>query len=624
MTLRGKVTAALALAPLAFLCAVCPTLALASGASSTGAYTVTVPTEVSVGEPLTVTSDLPAQSNLDIKLTSTDDAWKLRNGGASVGYDVSSRQLQHSATNAQTFTDNLSVTISGAPACSGTYTDTLTFSFDFRVNEFALTFDAGAGALPAGTETERQVEYGASLGTLPEPTREGYQFAGWFDAAEGGTRYTDASIMPAQAVTLYARWTANAYTVKFDANAAWGGKGSVADLPMTYDAPAALPTGGDVLTNANAEAGEVRFDGWNTKADGTGQDYADKAEVTNLTSENNGSVTLYAQWEFKHTLTVQYDTSVVIDVTKYATKPYEKWLRPGQSLVWSALDLLDLVDEGLAQTEKNWNDQWGNSDWSNVKFPDEKTTSAAAGKDSLTLNRKTYYLDLNGSYVDLNGKTHGGGNLKEKNEETGEFGETIAKANVYVNGKLVTPVGGDTDYFKRQKFGATFRMELIAESLNSRYTCTTSPTVIEGIVTNKGFHEETSTENPNGYYYTGITYRFKEKASSSSTSDSSSSSESSAGSETDAAQASDAQDASAAPADSIREDVTAAFSSQDADAASSEEEQADGAAASDPSDSTAGQADDDAAAVLPLADVAFSAAGPDVLAADDAPDAQGE
>lgn len=39
------------------------------------------------------------------------------------------------------------------------------------------------------------------------------------------------------------------------------------------------------------------FVGWNTKADGTGTHYNDSESVSNLTTQNNGKVNLYAQWE---------------------------------------------------------------------------------------------------------------------------------------------------------------------------------------------------------------------------------------------------------------------------------------------------------------------------------------
>ncbi len=39
------------------------------------------------------------------------------------------------------------------------------------------------------------------------------------------------------------------------------------------------------------------FTGWNTKADGSGQSFTDGQEVVNLTTEENGTVKLYAQWQ---------------------------------------------------------------------------------------------------------------------------------------------------------------------------------------------------------------------------------------------------------------------------------------------------------------------------------------
>ena len=46
------------------------------------------------------------------------------------------------------------------------------------------------------------------------------------------------------------------------------------------------------------------FKGWNTKADGTGTAYKDKASIKNLTSKSGKTVTLYAQWKpVKYTLT---------------------------------------------------------------------------------------------------------------------------------------------------------------------------------------------------------------------------------------------------------------------------------------------------------------------------------
>lgn len=87
-------------------------------------------------------------------------------------------------------------------------------------------------------------------------------------------------------VTLYANWQANTYTVAYNAN---GGSGSMTNSSHVYDTAKAL------TANSFTKTGYT-FAGWNTKADGSGISYANKASVSNLTSTNEGTVILYAQW----------------------------------------------------------------------------------------------------------------------------------------------------------------------------------------------------------------------------------------------------------------------------------------------------------------------------------------
>lgn len=89
---------------------------------------------------------------------------------------------------------------------------------------------------------------------------------------------------------LNGTWYAQAvgtYTIKFDSN---GGSGSMANETMTV--------GGTSALNANAftRTGYL-FKSWNTKADGTGTAYADKASVKDL-GVKDSTVTLYAQWNY--------------------------------------------------------------------------------------------------------------------------------------------------------------------------------------------------------------------------------------------------------------------------------------------------------------------------------------
>ena len=81
------------------------------------------------------------------------------------------------------------------------------------------------------------------------------------------------------------------YTVKFNANS---GSGSMADQEFYFEGF----TEEDKLLRANAFTREGHsFDGWNTKSDGTGTAYADKADFSNECSTNGAVVNLYAQWK---------------------------------------------------------------------------------------------------------------------------------------------------------------------------------------------------------------------------------------------------------------------------------------------------------------------------------------
>lgn len=123
--------------------------------------------------------------------------------------------------------------------------------------------------------------------------RKGHTFAGWNTKADGtGTAYQagDDVAYPAEGrtLTLYAQWRPITYTIRFTDDGATSG--TMADLTVAYDAKAALPA------NRYAKSGKT-FTGWNTKADGSGAMYRNKAEVTNLASGQDDVVVLYAQWE---------------------------------------------------------------------------------------------------------------------------------------------------------------------------------------------------------------------------------------------------------------------------------------------------------------------------------------
>ena len=151
--------------------------------------------------------------------------------------------------------------------------------------DITVTFNGNGGTPSAPTKICSPTQ---PYGELPTAVRTGYQFVGWFTSASGGTQVTVATVVPTTATTLWAHWTANTYTVHFDAN---GGSGTMSDLPMTYDMEKNLTVNGFVN-------GSLIFKGWATSADGVVA-YADQSPIKNLTDVNGAIVTLYAKWEQK-------------------------------------------------------------------------------------------------------------------------------------------------------------------------------------------------------------------------------------------------------------------------------------------------------------------------------------
>ena len=132
--------------------------------------------------------------------------------------------------------------------------------------------------------------------SLETSVNEGYHFDGYSAEGvapswDGGDRMKAVQGIKVQGkAQIMAHVAANNYTVKFDANTKTPVIGEMKDQDMVYDEPQNL------FANQFARSGAV-FTGWNTKADGSGEAYSDEQSVKNLTAENGGSVTLYAQWK---------------------------------------------------------------------------------------------------------------------------------------------------------------------------------------------------------------------------------------------------------------------------------------------------------------------------------------
>ena len=174
----------------------------------------------------------------------------------------------------------------------------------------AGTSGASATLNASSASTTFKAGYTATT-TLTAVAATGYTFAGWHS---GSTKISDnlsITVNPTGTTTYYAYYKANSYTVKFNAN---GGTGSMLDQSHTYDVSKAL------TANTFTRTG-YSFAGWNTKADGSGTKYDDKASVKNLSSTNGATVTLYAQWTInQYTVTWVVDKSTTTETVAHGSK----------------------------------------------------------------------------------------------------------------------------------------------------------------------------------------------------------------------------------------------------------------------------------------------------------------
>jgi uncharacterized repeat protein (TIGR02543 family) len=198
---------------------------------------------------------------------------------------------------------------------------------------------------------------------LADPgTRAGYTFTGWSPSNSIPSGSTGDK-------TFTAQWTANTYTLYFDAN---GGTVDPSDKTVTYDLPVGeLP----VPTTRNG----YTFTGWNTAQDGAGSAYT---SATVYTQTDN--TTLYAQWS----------------LTIY-TITYENLNGAGNSNPAS----YTIESETITLADPGTRAGYTFTEWS----PSNSIPSGSTGNKTFTaqwtVNTYTLYFDANGGTVSPSDKT---------------------------------------------------------------------------------------------------------------------------------------------------------------------------------------------------------------------------
>ena len=167
-------------------------------------------------------------------------------------------------------------------------------------NNYTITYNLNGGTLSEENRTSFTKK--TETFTLNNPSKIGYTFKGWSGTDLDGEENTLVKVEKGTRKNLEfsANYTANSYTIKFDKNGT-DVTGEMLNQVFTYD------TASKLNINTYSRVGYT-FDGWNTKADGTGDSYSDQEEILNLISE--GELTLFAKWKKKsYTVTIVSNNS---------------------------------------------------------------------------------------------------------------------------------------------------------------------------------------------------------------------------------------------------------------------------------------------------------------------------
>ena len=87
-----------------------------------------------------------------------------------------------------------------------TKSDTLSAKWEKIILKANIYFDANGGDLPTDTEDTHEAIVGEQIGTLPTPTRFGYEFLGWYIDGKSAQRADRKTILPNDGLVLVALW----------------------------------------------------------------------------------------------------------------------------------------------------------------------------------------------------------------------------------------------------------------------------------------------------------------------------------------------------------------------------------------------------------------------------------
>ncbi|WP_157753091.1 InlB B-repeat-containing protein [Treponema vincentii] len=320
--------------------------------------------------------------------------------------------------------------VGDAPALSSTFpAKDAEYKPVWTANTYYVQFNRNGGS---GDMSNQSFIYGRPQKLSKNQfTKTGYTFKGWARNLIDGKKYDDEqevkNLTPGAntTVVLSAVWEENNYKVCFNGNGNDGGL--MADQTFTYTEYKALSENKFTKTGHD-------FDGW-AKTPGGNKEYNDKQPVEKLTSENNGTVNLYARWKIK-VYTVRFNVDggngkIQVGSETPTTSGETQVTHDGSVIFTAKPDLGWEVDHWTGATANTPNTTATLSNviasGINVKVKFKKITTVNAGDRAWKLLREVVRIADNNATITINGE------IKATND-TGNWDKITLTGNITIRG----------------------------------------------------------------------------------------------------------------------------------------------------------------------------------------------
>ena len=249
------------------------------------------------------------------------------------------------------------------------YTEDITLYAKWTLLSNTVTFNPNGGTLSG--DTKKEYDPDKTYGTLPTPTRKGYDFGGWFkNQACTGTAVKSTDTVTDDH-TLYAKWTATPYAITYVLD---GGTNNSSN-PASY-------TIEDTVTLKDPEKEGHTFLGWY-------EDAAFNKQVTGISKGTIDAKIFYAKWKIADYNVTYLNGGTIENENNYTSYTYGTGLK---------LPTAEEIKK-TGYTFEGW--------YKDPAFSGD-TVTAISGTDTgdktfyakWTANQYTVYFEYNGAYVD--------------------------------------------------------------------------------------------------------------------------------------------------------------------------------------------------------------------------------